>query len=252
MRIVMVLIALLAAIVAGFLWANRPVTVTISATPPEEFPADGFSHRTFEGLLQEYVDSAGDVDYHAWHASQQSVDRLNSYLAAVATYSPDSTPHRFDTRSDELAYWMYGYNAYVISGVLSNWPIDSVTDVRAPIEVVKGLGFFHRNRYIFGGSAYSLLTIENKKNAHVTRIRVFISCSTVRARAALCCVPNCRPATNWNCFSPMQHGSLYRSHATCSSTTTTKSFGYRQSSRCIARILSIMFVLTDDLLATVF
>ncbi|MDH3748415.1 MAG: DUF547 domain-containing protein [Gammaproteobacteria bacterium] len=163
MRTVITLIALLAVVVAGILWANRPVTITISAGLPDEFPADGFSHRTFEALLQEYVNSSGDVDYDIWHASQQSLDQLNSYLAAVAAYSPDSTPDRFDTRTDELAYWMYGYNAYVISGVLSNWPINSVTDVKAPIEAVKGLGFFYRNRYIFGGKAYSLLHVENEK-----------------------------------------------------------------------------------------
>jgi len=136
--------------------------VTIAASLPKDFPVDGFSHKTFEALLQTYVNSAGQVDYDAWHASQQSLDQLNSYLAAVATYSPDSAPDRFENRADKLAYWMYGYNAYVISGVLSNWPIDSVTDVKAPIEAVKGLGFFYRNRYIFGGKTFSLLRVENE------------------------------------------------------------------------------------------
>jgi hypothetical protein len=58
---------------------------------------------------------------------------------------------------------MYGYNAYVIKGILDNWPLESVTDVKAPIEAVKGMGFFYRHRYIFGGKAYSLLTVENEK-----------------------------------------------------------------------------------------
>jgi hypothetical protein len=37
---------------------------------------------------------------------------------------------------------MYGYNAYVIKSVLDHWPLKSVTDVKAPVEAVKELGFF--------------------------------------------------------------------------------------------------------------
>lgn len=163
MRIVIIIVVVLSIAAAGFFWANRSVTYLVTASLPANFPEMGFSHRTFEALLQKYVDSEGGVDYDAWHRSEQSIRQLDSYLAAVAHYSPESTPERFATRSDAMAYWMYGYNAYVVKAVLSNWPIASVTDVKAPIEAVKGLGFFYRNRYLFGNEALSLLTVENKK-----------------------------------------------------------------------------------------
>jgi hypothetical protein len=76
---------------------------------------------------------------------------------------------------------MYGYNAYVIKSVLSNWPLDSVTDVKAPIEVVKGMGFFYRLRYLFGGRAYSLLTVENdkiRKEYKDPRIHFVLNCGS--------------------------------------------------------------------------
>ena len=73
---------------------------------------------------------------------RQSVQQLNSYLGAVSRFSPDNAPHRFRGRNDELAYWIYAYNAYVIRSVLDHWPLDSVTDVKAPLEAIKGLGFF--------------------------------------------------------------------------------------------------------------
>ena len=65
------------------------------------------------------------------------------------------------TANDELVYWIQGYNAYVIKAVLDHWPLDSVTDVKAPIEAVRGMGFFYRLRYKFGDRYFSLLRVEN-------------------------------------------------------------------------------------------
>ena len=41
--------------------------------------------------------------------------------------------------------------------------MESVTDVKAPLEVAKGFGFFFRQRYLFGEVSYSLYTVENEK-----------------------------------------------------------------------------------------
>jgi len=160
---VIILISVVILVAAGFFWANRPQLIPINAAVPDDFPTDSFSHRGFERLLSNYVDTNGYVNYERWHRDAMSIAQLDSYLAAVSAFSPDSSPDRFPSRNDELAYWMYGYNAYVIKSVLSNWPLDSVTDVKAPIEVVKGMGFFYRLRYLFGGRAYSLLAVENEK-----------------------------------------------------------------------------------------
>lgn len=178
---VAMIILLAALLVAGFFWANRPVFVPVHASPPAHFPADSFSHRDFEDLLKNYVDADGRVDYERWHSSAESVAKLASYLAAVSLYSPDSTPHRFATRSEELAYWIYGYNAYVVKSVLDNWPIESVTDVKAPLEAVKGLGFFYRQRYRFGGEDFSLLGVENgriRKQYRDARIHFVLNCAS--------------------------------------------------------------------------
>lgn len=148
---------------AGFLYVNRPQLILVDAAIPDSFPAEGFSHAAFENLLNSYVDDAGRIDYARWHAS--SVDRrsLEQYLAAIARFSPESTPERFDREHNALAYWLYGYNAYVIYSILLHWPIDSVTDVRAPVEAVEGLGFFYRQRFLFGGEALSLYAVEHEQ-----------------------------------------------------------------------------------------
>jgi hypothetical protein len=156
-------IAVAIALVATFFTVNRPQYVEISAGLPANFPNEGFSHEAFESLLARYVDSQGNVNYAAWHASVSDRNLLDGYLAAVAAFSPDSAPDRFNFRSEKLAYWIYAYNAYVIRTVLQNWPIDSVTDLKAPIEAVTGLGFFYRARYQFGREALSLYAVEHQK-----------------------------------------------------------------------------------------
>jgi len=152
-----------AVLIGSFFWLNRPQLITIDADVPDDFPSDRFSHELFESLLNDYVDLEGNVDYEAWHDSPESVAALGSYLAAVGRFSPENEPERFIEANDALAYWLYAYNAWVIRSVLDHWPIESVTDLKAPLEVVRGLGFFHQQRFPFGGQHYSLRTVENAK-----------------------------------------------------------------------------------------
>ena len=152
-----------AVLIGGFFFLNRPQLISINADIPKQFPLDSFSHEVFEGLLGRYVDSEGKIDYAGWHGSTGDRALLDRYLAAVSRFSPAGTPERFAKRSEQLAYWLYAYNAYVIRSVLENWPLQSVTDVKAPIEAVKGLGFFYRQRFLFGGDALSLYAVEHEK-----------------------------------------------------------------------------------------
>lgn len=174
-------IVFLALLATAFFWLNRPRKVTVDARLPPSFPEQGFSHDSFEELLQIYVSEDGRVDYERWQQFPVSVMQLNSYLSAVSAFSPDSTPLRFSSRNDELAYWMYGYNAYVIKSVLDHWPLESVTDVKAPLEAVKGLGFFYQLRFSFGGEFLSLLAVENnkiRKQYQDPRIHFVLNCAS--------------------------------------------------------------------------
>jgi hypothetical protein len=174
-------VLILAVLAAAFFWLNRPRKLIIDAALPLSFPAQGFSHDSFETLLQSYVSADGRVDYDRWHQSSSTTQQLNSYLAAVSQFSPNATPERFSQRNDELAYWMYGYNAYVIKSILDHWPLESVTDVKAPLEAVKGLGFFYQQRFSFGGEYMNLLDVENKqirKKYQDPRIHFFLNCAS--------------------------------------------------------------------------
>ena len=176
--IVVLIISLLA---TAFFWLNRPRRIIVDAALPANFPEQGFSHDSFEELLQSFVTADGRVDYERWQQSPASVQQLDGYLAAVSRFSPANAPLRFASRSDELAYWIYGYNAYVIKSVLDNWPLESVTDVKAPLEVVTGLGFFYQLRFSFGGEYLSLLGVENeriRKKYKDPRIHFVLNCAS--------------------------------------------------------------------------
>jgi hypothetical protein len=181
LQYVIALLLLVALLVGGFALLNRPQFVPVSSSIPADFPQESFSHQDFEELLRKFVDEHGNVDYEDWRNSRESVAQLDSYLAAVSRFSPDNAPERFATRNDELAYWLYSYNAYVIKSVLDNWPISSVTDVKAPLEVIKGLGFFYRLRFEFGGKRFSLLAVENskiRKSFQDARIHFVLNCAS--------------------------------------------------------------------------
>jgi len=177
----------LAMLVTAFFVVNRPLKVIIDAPLAAEFPQQGFSHDLFENLLRDYVTAGGRVDYGRWHSTESSVAQLDSYLAAVSRFSPENAPDRFPDRNAALAYWMYGYNAYVIKGVINNWPLSSVTDVKAPIEAIRGMGFFYRLRFSFGGEYLSLLTVENSKiraQFRDARIHFVLNCASASCPVA--------------------------------------------------------------------
>jgi len=181
LKIGVTVLLILAVLLAAVLILNRPRQITIDAAIPEAFPEDGFSHAVFEALLQSYVDDAGDVNYERWHSNTADLQGLDSYLAAVSQFSPATTPARFESKQDELAYWLYAYNAYVLKSILDRWPLESVTNVKAPLELVKGLGFFHQLRFVFGGKAYSLYAVENdiiRGRYRDARIHFVLNCAS--------------------------------------------------------------------------
>jgi hypothetical protein len=172
----------IAAIALGALaYANRPRRVPVDAVPPAEFPRDRFAHDVFETLLRRFVAADGSIAYQRWSEDKQSVEQLHAYLAAVSRFSPENSPDRFASNADELAYWIYAYNAYVIKSVLDHWPVASVMDVKAPLEPIKGMGFFFRLRYPFGGRYLSLLAVENnriRRHFRDPRIHFVLSCAS--------------------------------------------------------------------------
>ncbi|MFT4926643.1 MAG: hypothetical protein ACI8WB_002741 [Phenylobacterium sp.] len=181
MKILLIIVVILL-ILAG-LWKFNTASrlYTIDAPLPEDFPATGFSHQAFEKLLQRFVDEQGNVGYQAWKDSPNGELNLSRYLAAVAQFSPDSHPQRFASEQHTLAYWIYSYNALVIHSILANWPLESVTNLKAPFEIIKGFGFFYNQKFIIGGKPYNLYQLEQQKMVHAKadpRLHFVLNCAS--------------------------------------------------------------------------
>jgi hypothetical protein len=164
----------------GWRWNTRKTKIRIDAEPPADFPVDGFSHDIFEKLLTRFV-SGGKIDYETWHLDTDARGELESYLAAVSRFGPQKAPSRFSGEHDVLAYWMYAYNALVIKVILDRWPLKSVTDFKAPIEMIKGLGFFYNLEFPIDGYWYTLYAIEKEKvvgQAKDPRVHFVLNCGS--------------------------------------------------------------------------
>jgi hypothetical protein len=104
--------------------------------------------RAWGELLARRVDEESLVDYSGLRNDEEDMERLEAYLAYLASVSPDETA----SREAALALWINAYNAAVVAGVLANYPIESVKDVED----------FWRNVSVeVGGKEYSLAEIEN-------------------------------------------------------------------------------------------
>jgi hypothetical protein len=123
-------------------------TIELSGAPKT------LSHSTFSMVMSRYtVDNAGQAlfDYNALATDPEARFMLDQYMALVAAVDPA----KLETPAERFAYFVNGYNAGVIKGVIDNYnqdPSFKVTD--------SGL-FFDGPNYTFGGLVLSLNQVEN-------------------------------------------------------------------------------------------
>ena len=111
-------------------------------------------HHALAGPVQQYVTQTSDgsfvdVDYDAWSEDPEALHLLDDYQATLATVLPTA----LESRAERLAYWVNGYNAAVIRGVLDHYSGDH------GYRVIEG-SFFDEARYTFGGVLLSLNHVE--------------------------------------------------------------------------------------------
>ncbi len=179
--VVIVLIALMVVSYGFWRWNTNADIIHVSAPLPDNFPDKGFSHQSIENLLQQFITPQGRIDYQKWYENKVAVKKLDRYLSALALYSPENSPERFKEKNQALVYWVYSYNALVIKSILKHWPLESVMDVKAPVEIIKGLGFFYKLKFVLGGELYNLYQIEARKifdGENDPRIHFVLNCGS--------------------------------------------------------------------------
>jgi len=156
---------------------------------PMPLPAEGFDYTWWNGALSRWVDE-GRVDYDAVLSEE---DDLRRFVATLSVAGPRTTPERFRTEPERLAYYVNAYNALVLFAVVDNWPIDSVHDVHGWLDPRKGFGFFYGLQMPLDGQATNLYELENGV------IRGF---KDARIHAAINCASKSCPALAPHAFEP--------------------------------------------------
>lgn len=81
-------------------------------------------HKSFNDLLQKYVNEKGLVAYARWKANAGDMKALDDYLARVGCVDLSKPA----SRNSQIAYWINVYNALTLKGILREYPIRSIRD----------------------------------------------------------------------------------------------------------------------------
>ena len=143
---------------------------------PFEQPVGDFEWGWWNQALHRWVRGDG-VDYEAVRRDEGDLRR---FVATLGTVGPRSTPERFGTEPERLAYYINAYNALTLFAVVDNWPIRSVQDVRGWLDPRAGFGFFYGLRFSFDGESTNLYELENEviRGFRDARIHAAINCAS--------------------------------------------------------------------------
>lgn len=124
----------------------------------DDFPpgVTTLGHYGLAGVLARNAqyDSSGElvlVDYDAIAASEEASYLLDQYLGMLATVDPS----KLKDERERLAYWINGYNAAVIRGVISTYGGSK------DFKVTDSGTFFDEPAYTFGDQVLTLNQVEN-------------------------------------------------------------------------------------------
>lgn len=111
-------------------------------------------HDALSMVMTRYTVKSGDAvlfDYDGLAADGEARALLDHYLASLASVDPS----KLASPAERLAYWINGYNAGVIQGVLRDYQGDPT------FKVVDTGAFFDNPSVVFGGETMTLNQVEN-------------------------------------------------------------------------------------------
>ena len=149
--------------------------VFLVTAPVSGSSAPAIDHDLWGEVLEAFVDENGQVDYHGLH---ESPDTFDQYIEQVENFGPASHPELFDSREDELAYYINTYNALVFKGVLARGP-----ETRSVWRgLISGYNFFVRMDIRVGGEKTNLKSLEDdiiREEFRDPRIHAALNCASI-------------------------------------------------------------------------
>lgn len=153
--------------------AGRKVTVGRLVSSTQRISMDQVDHSPWNGLLNKYVDRAGQVDYKSWKKSPRDTGLLDKYLNELSQADAGIKA----SRNGQLAFWINAYNAVTIKGILREYPTSSIRNHTAKLY---GYNIWHDLLLVVGNTKISLNDIEHNvlRKSGEPRIHFAIVCAS--------------------------------------------------------------------------
>ena len=121
-------------------------------------------NNSWNDLLSRFVDEAGNVNYKAFKAEEEALDK---YLDKLAMEAPSESAGR----TEKLVYYINLYNAATVKLILDNYPVKSIKDINSPWD---------KKWVRVGEKTLSLGAIEHKilRKMDEPRIHFAINCAS--------------------------------------------------------------------------
>lgn len=122
----------------------------------------------YGGILREYVDSSGQVDYENLKNNRSPLDEFNASLAAAS-------PSLYESWSDleKIAFLVNAYNSLTLAAILDNYPTKSIRYIP---------GVWNRQKFEVVGQEMTLDYIEHellRKQFNEPRIHMALVCASI-------------------------------------------------------------------------
>jgi len=176
-----VIAGILLGIVLGF-FASADSGVEMTKTSSGEVVPSStvVDHKSFDTVLQKFVDDAGMVDYEGLKANPEELD---AYLRFLDQSDPGQLGE-----SDRLAFWLNVYNAYTLKLIINNYPISSIRAAANGPFIPKLNTPWEVDLVKVGGKVYDLDHVEHKiirkefddARVHFALVCAAISCPKLR------------------------------------------------------------------------
>jgi len=105
------------------------VLISCRVSPPDQEGSTFPGHSIWSNLLKKHVRESGLVDYQGFMKDRE---QLEQYLSILSNHPPDEAAW---SREEQIAYWINVYNAYTIDLILDHYPVQSIKDIGASIQI---------------------------------------------------------------------------------------------------------------------
>ena len=145
----------------------------VLAILPFMFLSQAVDFTEFDRVLKKYVDDKGFVNYQGiLEHEKKTIEILAMNIAKI---SPKNRPELYQTKNEQLAYWMNTYNLLIIKKIIDNYPTKSIKDIHFVGALVWSKGHYvGEDRLSFNNIEHDII----RKEFNEPRIHFGINCAS--------------------------------------------------------------------------